>query len=222
MSNFIIRTLVAAGALAACPAILLHADIIYSDFGPGESFDQDAGDVVSQSVDLRPSLAFSSASALQLTEVDFVTSIGTLGDLNQVTVSLSSDGGGQPGTVLATQEFTDAMGILGGEGGDPPDPPVIVSWILSTPQDLLAGDTYWITLDGPAPGDVTWNYNDEDQSGYSVFQSGNWVTTSNTLGAIQILGQSDDSSPAPEPGTAPLLGLGLLGATLFKFRAVLR
>jgi len=47
------------------------------------------------------------------------------------------------------------------------------------------------------------------------------VTTTDTLGAIQILGQSEDSGPpsAPEPGTALLLGLGLLGVIGFKFRA---
>jgi hypothetical protein len=217
-----IRTSIAV-ALAASPAILLQAAVIYSDFGSGESFDQDAGAVVSQSADLSPSLAFTSAVAQELTEVDFVTSIGEIGDLNQVTVSLSSDGGGQPGTVLASQEFTNAMGVLGGEGNDPPDPPVVISWILSTPADLLAGDTYWITLDGPAPGDVTWNYNNQLQSGYSVFESGSWMTTTDTLGAIQILGESEGSDPssAPEPGTAIMLalGLGLMGATRFKFRA---
>ena len=121
------------------------------------------------------------------------------------------------GTVLASQEFTNAMGILGGEGNDPPDLPAIISWILSTPEDLFAGNTYWITLDGPAPGDVTWNYNNQLQSGYSEFESGNWATTANTLGAIQILGESE-ISPAPEPGTALLLGLGLLGVIGFKFR----
>ena len=147
-----IRTIIAASALAPFMTVVLQADIIYSDFGPGESFDQDAGDVVSQSVDLRPSLAFTSAVALQLTEVDFVTSIGELGDVNQVTVSFSADDGGHPGTVLASQEFDNAMGILGGEANDPPAPPTIISWILSTPEDLLAGDTYWVTLDGPAPG----------------------------------------------------------------------
>jgi hypothetical protein len=215
-----IRTFIAVSVLAAYPAIVLQACVIYSDFGSGASFDQDAGDVVSQSSDLRPSFAFTSASAQQLTEVDFVTSIGAISDLNQVTVSLSTDDEGRPGTALASQEFTNAMGLLGGEGNDPPYPPTIIPWILSTPEDLLAGNTYWITLDGPAPGEVTWNYNNQLQSGYSEFESGSWVATSNTLGAIQILGQSGaSSSPSPEPRTSLLLGLGLLGVIAFKFRA---
>jgi hypothetical protein len=213
-----IRTIIAASVLAACPALVLQAGIIYSDFGPGESFDQDAGDVVSQSVDLSPSLSFISGVAQQLTEVDFVTSIGEIGDVNQVTVTLSSDDGeGHPSTVLASQEFTNAMGILGGEDNLPPAPPTVISWILSTPEDLLAGDTYWITLDGPAPGDVTWNYNNQLQSGYSEFESGEWVTNTNTLGAIQILGESE-TAPVPEPGTALLLGLGIAAVIGLKFR----
>ncbi len=202
--------------LAACP-ILLQADIIYSDFGPGMSFDPDGGAVVSSSSDVRPSFAFTSPVALALTEVDFVTSIGESGYLNQVTVSLSSDGGNGPGTLLTSQEFDDAMGILGGETNDPPDPPGVISWLLSNPVDLLAGARYWITFDGPAPGDVTWNYNNMLQSGYSELEFGLWQTTNGTLGAIQILGEAENQDPAaPESGTALLLGLGLIGISLLK------
>ena len=205
-----IRTIIAASVLAACPAFVLQASIIYSDFGPGESFDQDAGGVVSQSVDLSPSLSFISGVAQELTEVDFVTSIGEIGDLNQVTVSLSPDDGGHPGTVLASQDFTNAMGILGARGTTRrirrwsfpgtihPGRPARGRYLLDHPQ--------WAR----APGDVTWNYNNQLQSGYSEFESGRWTTTDSTLGAIQILGESSGSDSAPEPGTALLLGLGIM------------
>lgn len=202
--------------LTAFSAMLLQADIIYTNFGSGDSFDMDAGVVVSQSTDLRPSFAFTPAANLVLTEVDFVTSIGETSDLNQVTISLSADGGGQPGRVLASQEFDNAMGILGGETDLPPDGPGILSWLPSGTLHLLAGATYWITFDGPAPGDVTWNYNNTLQSGYSEFVSNAWQTTNGTLGAIQISGAVDPS--APEPGTALLLGLGLIGMSRLRKR----
>jgi hypothetical protein len=214
----LIRALTLAGVIAAASAAL-HADTIYSDFGDGGSYDPDAGDVVSASVDLRPSFAFSTAVDMVLTEVDFVTSIGVSTDVNQVTVSLSSDAGGHPGTLLASQEFDNAMGILGGETDDPPDGPQILSWLPSTPLDLLAGVTYWITFDGPAPGDVTWNYNNMLQSGYSEIVSGDWQATNGTLGAIQISGDIANQDPAaPEPRTILLLGLGLIAMSRLKRR----
>jgi len=213
-----IRALIIAFVPAAISVTLLRADIIYTDFGSGYSFDQDAGAVVSSSTDMRPSFAFTPAGNLVLTEVDFVTSIGEAGDLNEVTVSLSADAGGQPGAVLASQEFDNAMGILGGETDDPPDGPGILTWLPSNQVDLLAGATYWITFDGPAPGDVTWNYNETLQSGYAEWESGAWQTTSGTLGAIQISGEAKDPA-APEPATALLLGLGLITMSRLKSRA---
>jgi hypothetical protein len=212
-----IRALITSVILSAFPAMLLQADMIYTDFGSGNTFDMDAGAVVSQSIDFRPSFAFTPAANLTLTEVDFVTSIGETGDLNKVTISLSADNGGQPGGLLASQEFDNAMGILGGEADDPPDGSGILSWLPSQTLNLLAGATYWITFDGPAPGDVTWNYNNTLQSGYSEFTSNAWQTTNGTLGAIQILGEAD--APVPESGTALLLGLGLIGMGRLRYRA---
>jgi len=212
-----VRALITSVIMTACSAMLLQGDIIYTDFGSGDTFDLDAGAVVSQSTALRPSFAFTAAANLVLSEVDFVTSIDAAGDLNQVTISLSADDAGQPGTVLASQEFDNAMGILGGETDNPPDGSVILSWLPSKTLNLLAGAKYWITFDGPVPGDVTWNYNNTLQSGYSEFASNAWQTINGTLGAIQIVGETDPS--APEPGTALLLGLGLIGIGRLKHRA---
>jgi len=80
-------------------------------------------------------------------------------------------------------------------GNDPPDPPGVISWLPSNPVDLLAGATYWITFDGSALGDVTWNYNSMLQSGYSELEFGLWQTTNGTLGAIQILGEAENQGP---------------------------
>jgi hypothetical protein len=112
MSNFILRTAVIVIALAVCPAALLQADVIYTDFGPGESFTPDSGDVLTFNGTTEPSVEFSPAISEELGEVDFVTSIDDSGDVNSVTVSVSADDGGQPGTALASQVFTD-MGVLG-------------------------------------------------------------------------------------------------------------
>jgi hypothetical protein len=72
-----------------------------SDLGSG--FEQGSGDVVSSSTDSsdqRPSIEFTAGVRRTLAEVDFVTSIDRSGDPNDITVTLSSDGGGHPGTAI--------------------------------------------------------------------------------------------------------------------------
>jgi hypothetical protein len=66
----------------------------------GNGFDSDAGDAVSSSTnssDLRPSVQFSPSINEALIEVDFVTWIDASTDPNDITVTLSSNSGGNPG-----------------------------------------------------------------------------------------------------------------------------
>jgi hypothetical protein len=207
--HFIMRTAVLIGALVVCPAALLQADTIYSDLGSG--FYPGAGDTVSSSAnssDQRPSVEFSPSVNEALIEVDFVTSIDASVDPNLIVVTLSNNVGGHPGTVIASQEFTGAMGILGSSA----NPPGIISWDPSTELELVAGADYWITLDGPTNSDVTWNYNKEGASGYTDFVSGSWQLSQNTRGAIDIIGSFNSGPSTPEPGTAFLLALGMTAA----------
>jgi len=206
-------------ALALIPASLVHADMIYSNFGSVENqFDMDAGAIIAQSSDLQPSFVFTPATNQILTEVDFVASIGDIGDTNVVTVSLSQDSNGHPGTVIASQEFDGAMGVLGGEALDPSAPPVVLNW---DPSDisLVGGTSYWITLSSPAPGDVSWNFNTDLQEGYSEVLNGTWqFQPQATMGALQILGTDESSPTAPESGTELLMGLGLAAFGGFRWR----
>lgn len=89
------------------------------------------------------------------------------------------------------------MGILGSSSG-------ILS--LFPDVDLTANTPYRITLDGPVPGDVTWNYNNQGAGGGLIFEDGEWTPSGSALGAIDIIGTTE--SAAPEPGTFPTLGAG--------------
>jgi hypothetical protein len=192
-----------------------RAEIIYSNFGPFDSFTTGSGSVVSSSTDQRPSFGFTPGSNFLLSEVDFVTSIGSASDLNQITISLSNDDGGKPGAVISSHEFDNAMGILGSLS----NPSVILSWFPGLdPQAepaLSATNLYWITFDAPAPGDVSWNSNNQGQFGDSVFLEGQWQATANTLGALRIEG--DEVATTPEPGTLLVFGSGL-GAVIISTR----
>jgi PEP-CTERM motif len=98
-----------------------------------------------------------------------------------------------------------------GISGSLVDPPGIISLIPTTELDLAARTEYRITLDGPTDSEITWNYNQAGAFGYTDFVSGSWHSAGNTLGAIDVIGGTFDSGPsAPEPGSALLLGLGLM------------
>ena len=126
-----------------------RADNIYSNFGAGNTFDPTTGVVISSNTgDQRPSFAFTPANGESLTEIDFVTSIGSIGDANQVTVTLSDDAAGVPGNTLASMTFTGLMGIE----GSTVNPPSIIQWLLQSPQAVGADLQYWVTFDAPSPG----------------------------------------------------------------------
>jgi len=191
-------------------ALNLQAGTIYTNFGPGDTYQAASGAVVvSGGIDQRPSFSFISDIDQLLTQVDFVASVDQSNTSNNsITVTLSSDNGGAPGTVIASQTFTNSLGIR----GSVETPPTILSWLPTVAPSLVAQNQYWITFDSPgdpAQGDVFWNFNTEGAFGYSSFSNGQWTSTSNTLGAIRLVSGSPSESGTPEPGTLVLIASGI-------------
>ena len=211
-------------ALAAMGPVL-KADVIYNNFDTNSpTFNVDGYQViVSNGSDVRPSFEFSTSTARYLTELDFAAGIGVSNTADQVTVTLSADNGGAPaagvsnsttcgGSAIICATFTN----LGVEGSSD-NPPGILTWIPGTEPLLAANTNYWITFDAPASGgDVFWNNNVTGAFGDSTFGTGGWTTTSNTLGALEIIGSTTGAAPTPEPGTFVLLCAAFMGALALR------
>jgi hypothetical protein len=126
-------------------------------------------------------------------------------------VYLMSDAGGKPGAVL--EELT-AIGLL-------PLPGSLFTLTSSLQLELQAGVTYWLAVTPvDANSDVSWRRN---TIGEAISASNVAITTSLDLtgswsfvpanSALLRPGFEVDGMPVPEPGTLPLLLLGLLAVT---------
>jgi hypothetical protein len=191
----------------ASPSVRANLVTLYSNYGvsPAAPFDPTFGDTVSNgSNDLSASFAFTVGGTqnLALNQILFTASIVSSTDPNSVTLSIEKNNGGQPGTQIFTSgAITGQMGIL----GSATQPPVTIDYTaISGGTVLMAGATYWLTLDGPAAAHVAWNANGQGLNGTEEFlQAGAWTPASREVGAFAIIGQT------PEPGTLALFGAGL-------------
>ena len=181
----------------------LGAGIIYSNFGPGDSYNLNTGWTIG-TVGLRyeQGHAFTPVSSFNLGQIDFA--IGYLDAPNLVELWLMSDVGGAPGSVIESFSFTGVMGSFGNS-----NPPLSAISLLQ--PELQAGVQYWIIASAPDTGTwAAWNQNDQGATGLlaSRQSGGAWDIQSDLpQGAFRI-----QDADIPEPGTFLLLlgGLGLL------------
>ncbi len=181
----------------------LGAGIVYSNFGPGDSYNSGAGWTIGHP-DLRMDQghAFTPVSSFTLGQIDFA--LGLASGTNQAELWLMSDAGGEPGSVIESFSFTGTMGAFGDL-----NPPLSATSVLQ--PELLAGVQYWIIASAPVEDTwAAWNLNDQGATGLHASRQfgGAWALTSDdALGAFRI-----QDAAIPEPGTFLLLlgGLGLL------------
>jgi hypothetical protein len=180
------------GALLSATAA--SADTIFSDFGPGQSYQLDNGTTIANGCCNPLAMLFTSPITANVSQIDIA--LGHSAGANSFTVSLDVNNGGTLGTVLGS--FVVSPAAFGG-----PDL-LTISGISGI--TLSAGGSYFLST-SPNAADTIGVWNDN-----SIRAEGTIIQGINTfplapLGAFDVLG-----TPAAVPG--PIAGAGLPGLIL--------
>ncbi len=205
------RVLALAG-LVLCGS-LLKADVIFSNFGADFAYYPGSGVVVTNGTsDFSVGIELPTmTSNYDLTSIEFVATAENPDPSNSVTLSVYADDGGVPGG--APIESLTSYGQLWDFDGSLA-PVLSVDSILN--PELLAGNNYWIVMDGPISEGLVWDLNSTRTFGYVETDGtpGNWIDgeADGTNGVLEVDGVIAPS--LPEPGTWFLM-LGGLAFVVF-------
>jgi hypothetical protein len=178
---------------------------VFSNFGPGDSFDSDGRSVGKASGTYNNAGGQFTVSGSDFNFTSAEAALQYFSGANQVTFGIRSDASGLPGTLLQTFVATNIPSV---------SPGGIVLFNATAPLVLSAGSTYWLTSEQYSPSDtqVSWRYNNQGSAGLSIrISTGAWVNGSQPTPAFRINGESVDAPAVPEPGSLSLLALGAAG-----------
>ena len=210
LSRFPILRILLLSGLALC-GNLLKADIIYSNFGPSQAYNDGAGVVVDNGLvgaDIAIELP-ALAATYDLTDIQFVASSQDPVSSNSVTIGIYADDGGVP--AATSLESITLSGMLAPFDGTLS--PVLTATSVSNPV-LNAGSLYWVVMSGLTSESLVWDNNSLSLSGYlagTPGSPGSWTETAEADGVFEVDGTLVGAS-TPEPGTWMMLagGLGLI------------
>lgn len=184
------------------------ADIIFSTFGSGDSFDPSRAYQVTNQP-FPPVLIIDQAMAFMPLGSDFfidrielaVAATNSINRLPALDLSLAGDTDGVPGPMIETLHLSDVTlpGVYSVDSVDRPN--------------LREGTRYWLIAQADMTTDAQWFFNSISEIGTvatRVAPTGAWAPTEAPQGAFRIEGTA---APVPEPSVLLLLGIAALGLT---------
>jgi hypothetical protein len=205
-------TLCAVALLLTIPS-LARADILFSTFGPNDSYVTNGGTSISGAPTSYQSFAerFSITTTSTVTRIEFASSFGSP---RNFVVQLLADNGqtgpgdSHPGQLL--EQFTLS---------NPPTGIVAADSVVN--PTLEANQLYWLAiLPGSDDTSTVWNFSDTGVGGYadSQHKPGVWLPSGFTLGNSAFRIDGSPAAAVPEPGSLTLLGAGVVAMAVYRWR----
>jgi hypothetical protein len=207
--------------LSACTLLFVapavsRADILFTNFGPGFSYNANVGNFVGDDGagdNAAQADTFTSGLTETLSSIEIALScFGPCGGV--VDVSLRTNAAGLPGGVLETFIVVDAtLSALGTNNS-----PITLNSILH--PLLTSGTAYWVSVTGDPANSVAWNLNTTGDASPELFSpdgGATWLSLGFTPGAYEVNGQG---SAVPEPASVPVLAsmIAVIGVLTWRRR----
>jgi hypothetical protein len=200
----VLATMVVLGGVAARPT---SADtVLYSNFGPGNSYDPNSEFMLSSLQQLGFSFTTPKGASAKVTKIEIAAALTA--QQNFISLSLVPDDNGKPGFGGQIYSLSGAL---------QPPPGSVITFTASTEQVLAPNTRYWLlaTMQGFG-SEAEWFLNPTGAMGMEAVGNypSDWNIFSGTIGAFAVLGAQN---AVPEPSSLTLMAIGaavLLGAGL--------
>lgn len=209
--RFALPLTLGAGLLMFAAPPAAEASVVFSNFGPGLSYDINNGGPVGNGFDgntYAEGDSFSPSFGGQFQSLQIALSC-VFGCPDPITVSLTVDNGNQPGAIL--ESFLVPGASLGPFGTN--NAPLLLNSVLH--PALAQGSLYWVTVGADLNDVVAWNLNttgDVSSQAISTDAGATWFSPSgNTPGAMEV-------DAIPEPASFALFGGGAILVSLLVRR----
>ncbi len=198
-------TLIAVSAIALSLTTASLGDVLFDNFGFGDSYDTRAGYTLSEGAPIN--FDWDHGDAFTIGSGDFFLdsidlAIGLLVGQNRVFVDVYTTVGGLPGVVIDSAVVDGQMGPFGNA-----NPPIVALFAGST--ILQDGEQYFVIASTDRDSLAAWNWNILGDIGPHAFRQdlGDWSVNNDTRGAFRVNG-----TLVPAPGVLALLGVAGLAA----------